>query len=476
MKTAKKNLLLMFVIFVCGVSSGLYAMKQDEVDKSELLCRAIEEGNLEKVKLLLDQGANINGKNRVTNTPLITACMKNNIEIARLLIEKGADVNDTNKYGSPPLIFAVLANNIALAKLLCNEKMRLNVALSNGLNLLVVSIEYGYVDMLEFLLTQGADVNSIELPGCNTPLIAACKEDNLEMVQLLIKYEADINKKNNDGLNPLMWACRRGNLEVVKFLIENDVDVNTRPNGMTPLMYACSYDRVEVVKLLLAKGADINAKDHEGNTVLSIARKRNNNRVMKILINQRDNKPRVKVESEEEACCICVDKFEDTDDVSVTPCGHLYHSPCILKWIRQKKSSCPVCRERIEEKSLKSQKYNVLPIAEVSVEEMDKLMLNAAVPICAKQSALAKLLRYYRYVSNQIPVEKLLVYYKEISFNHRFFNDNDLNMVLNFAIKVDARDRLGRSVLAAALLGNSCDQKDKIISKVFKSGVLFQKK
>ncbi|CAN6288874.1 unnamed protein product [Urochloa humidicola] len=45
-----------------------------------------------------------------------------------------------------------------------------------------------------------------------------------------------------------------------------------------------------------------------------------------------------------EDCPICLEPFADDDGVRVVPaCGHLYHAPCIDRWLDMR-NSCPVCR------------------------------------------------------------------------------------------------------------------------------------
>ncbi|XP_076060949.1 TRAF interacting protein no poles [Oratosquilla oratoria] len=51
------------------------------------------------------------------------------------------------------------------------------------------------------------------------------------------------------------------------------------------------------------------------------------------------------------ACVICSDLFVQGDDVSATPCGHTFHSACILQWIERSKS-CPQCRHKATGKNV----------------------------------------------------------------------------------------------------------------------------
>lgn len=45
-------------------------------------------------------------------------------------------------------------------------------------------------------------------------------------------------------------------------------------------------------------------------------------------------------------CSICIDNFEVNQMVRLTPCNHLYHSDCLLRWLDLHKS-CPICRRRL---------------------------------------------------------------------------------------------------------------------------------
>ncbi|PWF94171.1 Ankyrin repeat protein [Spiroplasma poulsonii] len=58
------------------------------------------------VKLLIENGAEINHKNQFGNTPLILASQNGHTEIVKLLIENGAKINHKNQFGNTPLILA----------------------------------------------------------------------------------------------------------------------------------------------------------------------------------------------------------------------------------------------------------------------------------------------------------------------------------------------------------------------------------
>ena len=97
-------------------------------------------------------------------------------------------------------------------------------------------------------------------------LIKACEEGKLLNVQWLVEKEKiDINKENENGLNPLHFASQNGHLSVVEYLISKGVDPNAQDNdGWTPLHYACDCGHLPVVEYLISKKADPNVPINDG--------------------------------------------------------------------------------------------------------------------------------------------------------------------------------------------------------------------
>ena len=135
-------------------------------------------------------------------------------------------------------------------------------------SLLSIAVMDNNIEMAELLLKYNADVNA-EVDLTDSVLIGAVDNNNMEMVKLLLSYGADINYKGFRGRTALFSALehdRKENIEMVKLLIKNKADVNIAYDGdygneETPLMYAAMKGYKETVKILIENKADINKRN-----------------------------------------------------------------------------------------------------------------------------------------------------------------------------------------------------------------------
>ena len=99
----------------------------------------------------------------------------------------------------------------------------------------------------------------------NRAFLNAIKQNNLQRVQLLVKFTPDINKKDINGREPIHVAAFCGREENVEFLLRAGADVNAKDNyGTTSLHVAAWNDSKEVLELLLRAGADKDAQNNDG--------------------------------------------------------------------------------------------------------------------------------------------------------------------------------------------------------------------
>jgi hypothetical protein len=89
------------------------------------------------------------------------------------------------------------------------------------------SCEKGYKDIVELLISKGANVNVVATQGDYkgyTPLIFACKNGNKDIVELLVSKGADLKavilEGDYKGYTPLMFAVQIGNKDIESLLIK----------------------------------------------------------------------------------------------------------------------------------------------------------------------------------------------------------------------------------------------------------------
>lgn len=132
------------------------------------------------------------------------------------------------------------------------------------------SIEKGHIVCLRNALDKGKNPNKVyDYLWGEVPLCFAVKSRNIEMINLLIDYGANVNgvsKVDCDSI-PLYGA----DYEFSKLLLEKGANPNIEnDDGWTPLFRAVNSNKLDVVKLLLEHGANINRIDKNSDGVFDI--------------------------------------------------------------------------------------------------------------------------------------------------------------------------------------------------------------
>ncbi|CAL4069542.1 unnamed protein product, partial [Meganyctiphanes norvegica] len=90
------------------------------------------------------------------------------------------------------------------------------------------AVPLGDVEKVTTMIEAGADVNYRSSDGRDgeTPLWVASKQNNSEIVQILLANNADVNKIGKDGQTPINIASENGHSKIVQLLLANNADVN----------------------------------------------------------------------------------------------------------------------------------------------------------------------------------------------------------------------------------------------------------
>ena len=143
------------------------------------------------------------------------------------------------------------------------------------------------LEMVNYLLTGGAKINSKDKYG-NSPLhYAASNNKSLEISKILIANDANINAVNFNTSTPLILACKKNNVKIAKYLASlKNININyTKKNGYTALTYAILKSKSELVRTLLKYGAKTDVKLKHGWSSLGIAIYYNKHENAQVLIN-----------------------------------------------------------------------------------------------------------------------------------------------------------------------------------------------
>ena len=253
----------------------------------DLLDKAVEKGELEKVQELLQ-------KNKYTNDEksqiLENAALHRRFEIMKVLLESKA------KPTSGAVNYAIAFGTLKDFKILIQWGASIHENDIFGTTLHAAAC-YGKFEMVKYLVDYG--VKQIPNQDLDTPLHkllyhlctsneTQVKRDNplwTKIAKFLIANGADIKSQNNRKYTPLHYASRLGHFEIAESLIEKGADLNVKSFiGATPLHVAAYFGFKDVTELLLKNGAKINETNDKGCTPLNLSLSSKNKEIAKLLI------------------------------------------------------------------------------------------------------------------------------------------------------------------------------------------------
>jgi len=266
---------------------------------ASIIIKAAQENNFEKVKLLIDMGANVNDcidnlnnnsyRDYHNKTALYYATANNNDEMVKLLIEKGVKPSKINESENPVLINSIFHKNYFIIKFLLDNKFNMNVNFQhkNSISPSETPLSEALNDrkIINLLIEYGADLN---LPVCDryndgelTPLTLVLKSKNYELANFLIDKGADVNYKIKKTDIYCAFGCDEfassnfleNSIEcIIKKLLDlkNPYYYENYTNSRTAINEAAKSGNIDSIKLLHRRGADIFEKTDWGWTNLML--------------------------------------------------------------------------------------------------------------------------------------------------------------------------------------------------------------
>ena len=269
------------------VSQGADINFPSQMDQSTALFDAIYDSDKDPgiLDLLLIHGANVNYVNKFGHTPLtLAAAYGKNLAVKRM-IEKGANIDWEINDGFTALMLAAKNNHEEIAKLLIERGARLDVKARNGTTALLAAAKSGMQSLMLGLLAKGASARVLDKKTGWSPLhYLIDATDSANAVKPLLFASAPVNGIDVRNRTPLHLAAEKNRVEIARVLINNGADIHARAISpaarrikiasdwdYTPLHYSAYSGSAGVARLLLEMGEDINIKSDEGATPLIMA-------------------------------------------------------------------------------------------------------------------------------------------------------------------------------------------------------------
>lgn len=189
---------------------------------------AVEGQQLEAVKFLIENGANVNADKGKGWTPLFYAAWIGNKDISEYLIINGANIEVNENAHSKPLAVASEFGHLEVVKLLLKYGADVN-GKGNFRNYTALHDSYKHYEITKLLLDSGANPNTLtenytnnqgETDYGETPLQNVILWHDVEMVKLYLQYDINLNVKRGDGLTTIELAKKTGKEEIVELLEE----------------------------------------------------------------------------------------------------------------------------------------------------------------------------------------------------------------------------------------------------------------
>ncbi|XP_015672649.1 transient receptor potential cation channel subfamily A member 1 [Protobothrops mucrosquamatus] len=271
----------------------------------------------------------INFINNEKSSPLHLAVQSRDVEMIKMCIEFGAQIDLKQGDNCTALHFAAIQGATEIIELLMSaytgEECLINAYDGNKETLLHRAALFDHDEMTEYLISKGANIDSVDIEG-RTPLLLATSRASWKIVNLLIAKGANIELKDHlgrtflhltvlhpgglqhltdnilemktirkllteedhEGCTPLHYACKQGMPLSVNLLLDMNVSVYAKSRDKkSPLHFAASHGRLNTCLRLLESMDDtrlLNEGDRKGMTPLHLAAQYGHEKVTQLLL------------------------------------------------------------------------------------------------------------------------------------------------------------------------------------------------
>lgn len=252
------------------------------------LLAAIENGNLEMIRLLLENGASPNEQLRDKNATCLSVAVKHGRhEAFQMLLDAGASLK--SNYGSGSALTTSIeepfgldspngtllhsAASAEVTKLLLKNGFPVDGRNSDGDTPLMAASKRNIITVVTALMDAGADVNAVNTRGADAMALAVLSGSR-EIVQILAKAGVSVERcaSSSSQDTRLKIAIAQNNANVVAILLQAGADVYSMAESLRPLDQA-AISSLKCLKVMIDHGADLDRKRPDGNCTIHLVAK-----------------------------------------------------------------------------------------------------------------------------------------------------------------------------------------------------------
>ena len=146
--------------------------------------------------------------------------------------------------------FQIAKNDLELCELFLKAGMDINERDSSGTPFLCYAARNGKIDMVQWLLENGADIDAVSNDRGYSAVMDAVWKSNVQIVELLVNKGANLNFVSRDGQTALILATGSENFQICRILAENGADPTIKDRmGMSSIDYATLFKKEEILNL-----------------------------------------------------------------------------------------------------------------------------------------------------------------------------------------------------------------------------------
>eukprot|EP00667_Euglena_gracilis_P000147 EG_transcript_147 len=240
------------------------------------LVNLVEWGYVAPVAALLGSGVapNINAADPLCggNTALTAAIAQRDSVMLGLLLQSHADCTQMDANGLRPLHLAVERGDGAVVRLLLAGGARVDQEGAAGLRPLQTAMAMGGAEMLRLLLESRANPNQYDRQSDSPLLHQAVQKQRLDLMDLLVEFDADVNLGNSRGHTALLLATEQLHSPSIIWLLDHLADPHQSTlEHDSPFFLATRRGQTKIVDLFLKRGANVQACTPDGSTALHMA-------------------------------------------------------------------------------------------------------------------------------------------------------------------------------------------------------------